>query len=38
MALVRVGERIRTGRIRRAIEGLTGTILIALGVRIATEA
>jgi len=36
--LARFGDVVRRGRVRRAIEGATGTVLVALGVRVALEA
>jgi threonine/homoserine/homoserine lactone efflux protein len=35
--LDRAGDRLRRGRIRRALDAVTGTILVALGLRLATE-
>lgn len=35
--VARVGDILRGGRVRRILEGLTGTVLIALGVRLAAE-
>ena len=35
--LARFGEGLRRGRVRRALEGLTGTVLVGLGVRVALE-
>jgi threonine/homoserine/homoserine lactone efflux protein len=35
--VARVGDVLRGGRVRRILEGLTGTVLIALGVRLAAE-
>jgi threonine/homoserine/homoserine lactone efflux protein len=35
--LARVGNRLRQPAVRRAIEAVTGTLLIGLGVRIAAE-
>jgi len=37
VALATAGEMLRRPRIRRALEGLTGIVLIALGLRLATE-
>lgn len=37
-ALGRLGRLIAGGRIRRALEAVTGTVLVALGLRIATDA
>ena len=36
-AVARVGDFVRRSRVRRAVEALTGTVLIALGLRLATE-
>lgn len=36
--VARAGERLRTGRIRRAIDAVTGGILVAFGVRVAAGA
>ena len=35
--IARVGDFLRQGPIRRAVEGLTGLVLVALGVRLVTE-
>jgi threonine/homoserine/homoserine lactone efflux protein len=35
--LARFGDGLRRGRVRRALEGLTGTVLVGLGVRVALE-
>ncbi len=35
--VARVGDVLRRGRIRRVIEGAMGAVLVALGVRLATE-
>jgi threonine/homoserine/homoserine lactone efflux protein len=37
LAIARAGDFLRRSSIRRAIEGLTGTVLVALGLRLATE-
>lgn len=37
MAVAKAGDFLRQSGIRRAIQGLTGAVLIALGLRIATE-
>lgn len=37
VAVAKAGDVLRRPRIRRAIEGVTGVLLIALGLRIATE-
>jgi threonine/homoserine/homoserine lactone efflux protein len=37
VAVARAGDWLRRPRVRRAIEGVTGTVLVALGVRVATE-
>jgi threonine/homoserine/homoserine lactone efflux protein len=36
-AVARAGDVLRRPRIRRAVEGVTGAVLVALGLRIATE-
>jgi threonine/homoserine/homoserine lactone efflux protein len=36
-AVAKVGDALRRPRIRAAVEGVTGTVLIALGLRVATE-
>jgi threonine/homoserine/homoserine lactone efflux protein len=36
--VARAGERLRTGRIRRAVDAITGGILVAFGVRLAAQA
>jgi threonine/homoserine/homoserine lactone efflux protein len=36
-AVARAGDFLRRPRIRRAIEGVTGAVLVALGVRLATS-
>jgi threonine/homoserine/homoserine lactone efflux protein len=35
--LARFGDGLRRGRVRQALEGLTGTVLVGLGVRVALE-
>jgi threonine/homoserine/homoserine lactone efflux protein len=35
--VARVGDFLRRGSIRRAVEGLTGLVLVGLGLRLATE-
>jgi threonine/homoserine/homoserine lactone efflux protein len=35
--VARAGDVLRRSRIRRALEGLTGTVLVAFGLRLATE-
>jgi threonine/homoserine/homoserine lactone efflux protein len=35
--VARAGDVLRRPRIRRSIEAVTGTVLVALGVRLATE-
>jgi threonine/homoserine/homoserine lactone efflux protein len=35
--VAKVGDALRRPRIRAAVEGVTGTVLIALGLRVATE-
>jgi len=37
LVVTRAGALLRRGRVRRAIEAVTGTVLIALGLRLATE-
>ena len=37
LVVTRAGALLRRARVRRAIEAVTGTVLIALGVRLATE-
>ena len=37
VVIARAGDLLRRPRLRRAIEGVTGTVLIALGLRLATE-
>ena len=37
VVIAKAGDILRRGRIRQAIEAVTGTILIALGLRLATE-
>jgi threonine/homoserine/homoserine lactone efflux protein len=37
IAVAKAGDYLRRSGIRRAIQGLTGAVLIALGLRIATE-
>jgi threonine/homoserine/homoserine lactone efflux protein len=37
LAIARAGDFLRRSSIRRTIEGLTGTVLVALGLRLATE-
>jgi threonine/homoserine/homoserine lactone efflux protein len=37
MAVAKASDYLRQSGIRRAIEGVTGAVLIALGLRIATE-
>ena len=36
-AVARAGDVLRRPRVRRALEAVTGAILVALGVRLATE-
>jgi threonine/homoserine/homoserine lactone efflux protein len=36
-AVAKVGDALRRPRVRAAVEGVTGTVLIALGLRVATE-
>jgi threonine/homoserine/homoserine lactone efflux protein len=35
--VARAGDVLRRPRVRRALEGFTGAVLIAFGVRLATE-
>jgi threonine/homoserine/homoserine lactone efflux protein len=37
VAVARAGDFLRRSRVRRAIEGVTGAVLVALGLRLATE-
>jgi threonine/homoserine/homoserine lactone efflux protein len=37
LAVARAGDVLRRGRVRRAIDAVTGTALVALGVRLATS-
>ncbi len=37
IAIARAGDLLRRPRIRRTIEGVTGAVLVALGLRIAAE-
>jgi threonine/homoserine/homoserine lactone efflux protein len=37
VAVTKAGALLRRARVRRAIEVVTGTVLIALGLRLATE-
>jgi threonine/homoserine/homoserine lactone efflux protein len=37
LVVARAGALFRRARVRRAMEAVTGTVLIALGVRLATE-
>jgi threonine/homoserine/homoserine lactone efflux protein len=37
MAIHRLGDALRGSRVRRSIEAATGTVLVALGLRLATE-
>lgn len=37
VAVAKAGDLLRRGRVRQAIEAATGTVLIALGLRLATE-
>ena len=36
-AIQRLGDALRGSRVRRSIEAVTGTVLVALGLRLATE-
>jgi threonine/homoserine/homoserine lactone efflux protein len=35
--VARVGDLLRRSRVRRALDGVTGTVLVAFGLRLATE-
>lgn len=37
LLLARAGDVVRRGRVRRALEGITGTVLVGLGLRVALE-
>ena len=37
LVVARAGEVLRRARVRRAVEGVTGAVLVGLGVRLATE-
>ena len=37
IVVARAGDFLRRGWVRRALDALTGAVLIALGVRLATE-
>ena len=37
LAIARIGKLLRRPAIRRALEGITGTALVGLGLRLATE-
>jgi threonine/homoserine/homoserine lactone efflux protein len=37
VAVAKAGDFLRRARIRRILEGLTGSVLVALGVRLASE-
>jgi threonine/homoserine/homoserine lactone efflux protein len=37
LVVTRAGVLLHNGRARRAIDGVTGTVLIALGIRLAVE-
>ena len=37
MAVARAGDFLRRGWVRRALDVFTGAVLVALGVRLATE-
>ena len=37
LAVARAGEILRRGRVRRLLDGATGAVLVALGLRLATE-
>ena len=34
--VARAGDVLRRARVRRVVEGLTGTVLVAFGIRVAT--
>jgi threonine/homoserine/homoserine lactone efflux protein len=36
-AIQRLGDLLRRSRVRRTIEAVTGTVLVALGLRLAAE-
>jgi threonine/homoserine/homoserine lactone efflux protein len=36
-AVAKAGDLLRRGNLRRALDALTGTVLVALGVRLAAE-
>jgi threonine/homoserine/homoserine lactone efflux protein len=35
--MARAGDSLRRGRLRRLLDGLTGCVLVALGLRLAAE-
>jgi len=37
LLLARAGDAVRRGRLRRVLEGVTGTVLVGLGLRVALE-
>jgi threonine/homoserine/homoserine lactone efflux protein len=37
VAVARVGDVLRRDRVRRSVEGVTGLVLVGLGLRLATE-
>jgi threonine/homoserine/homoserine lactone efflux protein len=37
VAVAKAGDVLRRSRIRRALDGLTGVVLVGLGLRLATE-
>jgi len=37
LAVARAGEALRGGRVRRALDAITGCVLVALGLRLAAE-
>jgi threonine/homoserine/homoserine lactone efflux protein len=37
VAVAKAGDVLRRSRVRRAIDGLTGAVLVGFGVRLATE-
>jgi threonine/homoserine/homoserine lactone efflux protein len=37
VVVARLGERLRAGRVRNAVDRISGVVLVALGLRLATE-
>jgi threonine/homoserine/homoserine lactone efflux protein len=37
VAIAKAGDVLRRSRVRRAIDGLTGAVLVAFGIRLAAE-